>query len=76
MKKYYIYKITTERLSSEVCILVNASDPKEVAAINKEIDFYNGLTWDSVYGKATASLYEVASAPEGVATFTVSEYFN
>ena len=51
MKKYYIYKITTERLSSEVCILVNASDPKEVAAINKEIDFYNGLTWDSVYGK-------------------------
>ena len=39
MKKYYIYKITTERLSSEVCILVNASDPKEVAAINKEIDF-------------------------------------
>ena len=76
MKKYYIYKIETERLSSEVCITVNASDPKEVAAIKKEIDFYNGRKWKSVYGEATASLYEVASAPEGIATFTVAEYFN
>ena len=75
MKKYYIYKITTERLSSEVCITVNANDPKEVAAIKKEIDFYNGQTWNSLYGKATASLYEVVSAPKGLATFTIAEYF-
>lgn len=76
MKKYYIYKIIAETHNSMIGLEVEDTNPEEVAEIQKQIEKYNGKTWESAYGKATASLYEVEAVPENVFVYSIRDYLD
>ena len=76
MKKYYIYEIIAETHEHKICLEVEDSNSEEVAEIQKLIEKYNGKTWESAYGKATASLYEVEAVPKNVFVFSIRTYLD